>query len=84
MVCTSKFLARSTLIAASVVLVSTAARADTWTFCIHGDHTRNDCPVVPSSQACPDGYGKGGISWATKEEACKAPTTACDGGRPGC
>jgi hypothetical protein len=55
-----------------------------WSLCTSSYSNRNDCYVVPAQQVCPDGYGKGGICWATKAEACSTPTTACAGGRHGC
>jgi hypothetical protein len=63
-----------------------SASADSlFSICIHDDHTKNDCYVVPNNQQCPDGYSSGnGETYVTREAGCSAHTFACVGGRHWC
>ena len=56
------------------------ADGPTWTYCINMSARAHDCVLKPDpNRPCPDGYGIGGVVWATKAAACAAAqqVTAC-------
>ncbi len=52
-----------------------------WSLCIPSSRNNSDCYVIPADQLCPHGYGKSGLCFETKADACSDTTFACDSGR---